>query len=191
VPGPRPSRCDAPSSVAPQSTSGSRCPEYQRTAGHRIGSIPHLCRAISRSSQYRPRRPVYRLVHAHGATEMRRRAVGTPIFAERNLGQFCSSSRKNTIATKQNTVTLSRLRAISANMRQRAASEGGAIGPPLECVSMRLQVTNWRYAADRPAALLVLCTQSGQVWDEILQHHTEGHDLAEMERRNDATSQFT
>jgi hypothetical protein len=55
---------------------------------------------------------------------------------------------------------------------------------PLEGVSVRMQVTNWQYAAD----LLLLCRQSGQVWDEILEHRTEGHNLAEMERRNDATN---
>ena len=57
-------------------------------------------------------------------------------------------------------------------------------------VWVRLQVTSWQYATDSPAALLVLCTQSGRVWDEILQHRTEGHNLVEMERRNGATSQL-
>jgi hypothetical protein len=51
-------------------------------------------------------------------------------------------------------------------------------------------MTNWQYAADRLGALLVLCTQWGQVWNEILQHCTEGHNLAEMQWRNDATSPF-
>jgi hypothetical protein len=112
---------------------------------------------------------------------------GAPIFAERNLGKFRSSLRKNAIAAKQNTVTVCRLCGISANLRPQGAIEAVQSVPPLEGVSVRLQVTNWQYAADRPATLMVLCTQSGQVWDEILQHHSEGHNLAEMERRNDAT----
>jgi len=58
--------------------------------------------------------------------------------------------------------------------------------PPLEGVSVRLQVTNWR----APQTALLPCLYGArQIWDEILQHRTEGHNLAEMERRNDATSQ--
>jgi len=179
VPGSRPSRCYVPSSVVPQSTSGkplSRAPSMNAQKVI-VSARYHICAARSAGqADIAPRRPVCRLILAHGATEMSRRAVWPADLRRAQpwtiSGQFRSSSRKNTIATKQSAVTLCCLRGISANMRLRDAIEGGAIGPPLEGISMRLQLANWQCAADCPARTVHAVRQ---VWDEILQHRTEGH----------------